>query len=196
MVDLHRYLLPALWLAWALYWWSRSRDVKATVRQEPLHSRALHLVPLAIALALVWAPGIPWIPALQFRVLPDGLAAFFAGAVLTAAGLLFTVWARRYLGRNWSGTVTLKSDHELVTTGPYGLVRHPIYTGLLLAFVGGAVARGTLAGVVSVLLAWLALWRKLRMEERWMREQFGPAYAAYSRRVPALIPFMRPGAGR
>ena len=190
MLYVYRYLFPALWFGWAAYWWARSRDVKATVRQEPVLSRVLHIGPLALAMALVWAPSVPWIPALQLRLLARGPAAFFAGAALTLAGLLFTVWARGYLGRNWSGTVTLKSDHELVTTGPYAIVRHPIYTGLLLAFVGGAVGRGTLAGVLSVLVAVLALWRKLRMEERWMREQFGETYVAYSRHVPALIPFL------
>lgn len=196
MHDVYRYLFPAMWLGWAAYWWARSANMKATVRREPVYSRLLHIGPLALAMALTWAPGIPWIPALQTRLLPRGPTAFFTGAAITLAGLLFTVWARRYLGRNWSGTVTLKKDHELVTGGPYGLVRHPIYTGLLLAFVGGAVARGTLAGVVSVLIVLLALWRKLRMEERWMREQFGPSYASYSRRVPALIPFMPRGPGR
>ena len=190
MSFLYRYLFPALWLAWALYWWALSRNVKATVRREPVLSRLLHIGPLALAMALVWAPSIPWIPLMQLRLLPRGAGAFWIGVVLTVAGLLFTVRARAWLGRNWSGTVTLKKDHELVTGGPYGIVRHPIYTGLLLAFVGSAVARGTLAGAVALVLVVPALWRKLRMEERWMREQFGEAYVAYSRRVPALIPFV------
>ena len=73
-------------------------------------------------------------------------------------------------------------------TGPYALVRHPIYTGLLLAFIGTAFARGEWRGVLAVVIAWAALWRKLRLEERWMREQFGERYIEYSRRVPALVP--------
>ena len=108
----------------------------------------------------------------------------------TAAGLLFTVWARIHIGRNWSGTVTIKEGHELITSGPYAIVRHPIYAGLLLAFVGSGLARGEWRGVLAVVIAFLALWRKLRLEERWMREQFGPAYQAYSQRVAALIPFL------
>jgi len=190
MPYLYRYLFPALWLGWALYWWALSGNVKPTVRREPVFSRLLHIGPLALALALVWAPSIPWIPPLQLRLLPRGAAAFWTGVALTVAGLLFTMQARAYLGRNWSGVVTLKKDHELVTGGPYGIVRHPIYTGLLLAFVGSAVARGTLAGAVALVLVVLALWRKLRMEERWMREQFGEAYSTYARRVAALIPFV------
>jgi protein-S-isoprenylcysteine O-methyltransferase Ste14 len=86
--------------------------------------------------------------------------------------------------------VTIKEGHELVTTGPYALVRHPIYTGLLLAFLGSALARGEWRGIVAVAIATGALWRKLRFEERWMRQQFGEAYRAYCARVAALVPFV------
>jgi protein-S-isoprenylcysteine O-methyltransferase Ste14 len=105
--------------------------------------------------------------------------------------MLFTVWARVYLGGNWSGIVTIKHDHELIASGPYAIVRHPIYTGLLVAFIGSAVARGEWRGVLAVLIAWMALWRKLRLEERWMAERFGQQYEAYCRRVPALVPFWK-----
>jgi len=99
-------------------------------------------------------------------------------------------WARRYLGTNWSSTVTIKEGHELVTAGPYAIVRHPIYTGLILAFVGTALAIGEWRAVLAAVLGVIAFWRKLSLEERWMREQFGERYQAYSRRVPALIPFV------
>ena len=115
---------------------------------------------------------------------------FWIGAAVTAAGLLFAVWARRHIGRNWSGQVTIKSDHELVTTGPYGMVRHPIYTGLLLAFAGTALAVGEVRGLLALAIACAALWRKLKLEERYMREQFGEAYVEYTRRVAAIIPFL------
>jgi protein-S-isoprenylcysteine O-methyltransferase Ste14 len=137
----------------------------------------------------LWFPNTP-IPLLEARILPRAAWSFWTGAAVALAGLLFSVSARAYLGRNWSGTVTLKQDHELVTSGPYSIVRHPIYTGLLLAFMGSAFARGDLAGVAAVVLVLGALLRKLRMEERWMREQFGEAYVAYSLRVAALIPFL------
>ena len=110
------------------------------------------------------------------------------GAAVNLAGLLFTVWARIHLGRNWSGTVTLKQDHELITSGPYAWVRHPIYTGLLLGFVGLAIARGEWRSILAVVIIALAFWRKLRIEESWMLEQFGDAYRSYRRRVAALIP--------
>jgi len=112
------------------------------------------------------------------------------GVALNFAGLLFTVWARVHLGRNWSGAVTLKQDHELITSGPYRIVRHPIYTGLLLAFAGLAVARGEWRSILGLVIMALSFWLKLRIEERLMVEQFGSAYETYRRRVNALIPFV------
>jgi len=102
--------------------------------------------------------------------------------LIVAAGLGFTVWARIHLGRNWSGTVTLKQGHEFVRSGPYRYVRHPIYTGLLAAFAGSALARGELRGIVAVAIAFAALWRKLKLEERWLGEAFRRELRALSRR--------------
>ena len=189
MPDAYRHLLPFMWLAWGCYWWAASRNVKVASRRETAQSRLSHMVPLFVAVFFLWSPRSP-IPALGARFLPREIWAFWAGAALTLAGLLFTVWARVHLGRNWSGIVTLKRDHELITSGPYKFVRHPIYSGLLLAFVGSAVARGEWRGIVAVALAFWAFWRKLRIEERWMREQFGAAYDEYAQRVPALVPFL------
>ncbi len=82
----------------------------------------------------------------------------------------------------------MKENHELITSGPYALVRHPIYTGPLFAIVGCALARGEWRGLVAVALAFGALWQKLKLEEKWMPAQFSESYEAYSRRVSALVP--------
>jgi protein-S-isoprenylcysteine O-methyltransferase Ste14 len=185
----YRYLFPALWLSWAAYWWIRSLDVKTAVRREPLGSRLLHIVPLVLSALLLW-PDRFAVPILGDSFLTRAPWSFWTGAALTCGGLLFTVWARVHIGRNWSGTVTVKEDHQLVTSGPYALVRHPIYSGLLLGFIGSALARGEWRGVLAVALAIWALWRKLRVEEAWMQEQFGERYRIYARRVAALIPFL------
>ena len=185
----YQYLFLALWIIWALYWWISAGDVKQTVWREPLISRLLHILPLAIASILLWVPELP-VLGLNWRLIPATAPLFWVCAALTASGLLICVWARRVLGRNWSGTVTLKADHELITGGPYAYVRHPIYTGLLLAFFGSALARGDGRGLLALLLVTLALWRKLRIEERGMRSQFGSAYSDYAERVAALIPFL------
>ncbi len=185
----YRYLLSAMWLGWIAYWWGLSRDVKPAARRESVPSRLLHLVPLFLVALLLWLPHFP-VAFLGERFLPPAPWTFWTGAMLTLAGILFTIWARVYLGRNWSGIVTIKEGHELITGGPYRIVRHPIYTGLLLAFIGSAVAVGEWRGVLAVALAVWAFWRKLRVEERWMREQFPGTYQAYCRSVPALIPFL------
>ena len=186
----YRFLFPAMWLSWATYWWVASRGAKAVERREPLGSRLLHVLPLLIAIWLLGAQRVPG-AFLNDRLYRWEPWEFWVAALVTATGLLFTVWARVHLGRNWSGTVTIKQDHELIASGPYALVRHPIYTGLLLAFVGSAMARGELRGAIAVLVAWAALWRKLRLEERWMAERFGQQYEAYCRRVPTLVPFSK-----
>ena len=183
----YRYLFSSLWLGWALYWWLLSRNVKPVARAESMSSRLSHIVPLAIAALLIGLPQIP-LPALRDRLLPLAAWPFWVGAVLTVAGLLFTVWARVHIGTNWSGIVTVKENHELIQSGPYGIVRHPIYTGLLVAVIGSAIARGEWRGVVAVVIVLWAFSRKLQTEERYMREQFGDAYRTYSERVPALIP--------
>ena len=189
MAFAYRSLIPVLWLAWAAYWWRASRGVKAVQRVESMLSRALHVAPLALAMVLLAMPRFP-VPVLGERFLPWPEECYWIGAALTLLGLLFTVWARVHLGGNWSGIITVKESHELVTSGPYGIVRHPIYTGLLLAFAGSGLARPEWRSVLAVAIAFGALWRKLRIEERFMREHFGPAYEAYSARVRALVPYV------
>ena len=190
MNFVYRYLFPSLWLGWGLYWWAQSRNVKPVARTEPMYSRLSHIVPLSIAAILIGLPRMP-LPALGERLLPLAAWPFWLGAVLTAAGLLFTVWARVHIGTNWSGVVTVKENHEFIQSGPYGIVRHPIYTGLLVALVGSAIARGEWRGVIAVAIVLWAFSRKLQTEERYMRGQFGDAYRRYSDRVPALIPGFR-----
>ncbi len=189
MPLIYSYLFPAMWLSFLAYWWAISRKVKNSERQESTASRLTRLGLIVCAAALLWLPRVP-LPLLNERFLPPGVWPFWSGAAVTAGGLLFAVWARHHLGENWSQAVTVKEDHELITSGPYALVRHPIYTGLLLAFLGCAVARGEWRGLLAVALVFGALWHKLRLEEGWMRAQFGESYEAYSRRVAALVPFV------
>src|SRR5512138_1366563 len=135
MAPLYKALFPAMWIAWAVYWWSPSHSLKVTARRESTYSRLSYIAPMLLAVILLFSPTLP-IPVLEDRFLPLAQWRVWGavGVVVNLAGLLFTVWARLHLGRNWSGTVTLKEDHELITSGLYSVVRHPIYTGLLLGF--------------------------------------------------------------
>jgi protein-S-isoprenylcysteine O-methyltransferase Ste14 len=132
---------------------------------------------------------IPW-AALSARFVPSAAWPYAVGAVLVVLGLGFATWARVYLGRNWSADVTLKQEHELVRSGPYRWVRNPIYTGILIALAGSALARGQWSGVLAVVIAFGSFWYKARLEERVMHDAFGAEYDAYRREVKALIPFV------
>jgi protein-S-isoprenylcysteine O-methyltransferase Ste14 len=183
------YLVPGLWLTWLVVWALWARNVKPTRRRESAASRATHIVPLALAAILLAVPRLAG-GFLGGKFLAATPVAYWAGVTLLVLGLALSIWARAYLGRNWSGVVTLKVDHELVRAGPYRYVRHPIYSGLLLAFLGTAIVRGDWSGLVGAAMAFAALWRKLRLEERWMEETFGAQYAKYRAEVAALIPFL------
>jgi protein-S-isoprenylcysteine O-methyltransferase Ste14 len=181
--------IAIMWIAWLGYWLIAARDVKPVRRQESLGSRLGYVVPIAIGAVLLASGRLPvhW---LDDRFLPPSAAVYWAGTLVLAAGLAFMVWARRTLGRNWSGRVTLKEDHELIRGGPYRLVRHPIYTGLLLALLGTAIAFGQWRDLIALGLITLAVLHKMRVEERFLAESFPPDYARYRAEVPALIPFM------
>lgn len=136
----------------------------------------------ALALAFVRVPGLGrrWLPNAPWVVL-IGLAVHISSA-------LFAVWARRHLGRNWSGAITAKVDHELIRTGPYRLVRHPIYSAMLGMFLGTALVSGELHALLGVIIIAVAYWRKIRLEEQHLRGVFGAAYDEYRRKSWALIP--------
>jgi protein-S-isoprenylcysteine O-methyltransferase Ste14 len=182
-----------IWASWAvfgLYWlWGWSR-VKSAQRKEPVLPRILkYWLPLALATWLIAAPDHgfrdSWLGEAMY---PSRYWIAVSGGLLTALGVAFACWARFVLGRNWSSVVQVKKDHELVRNGPYRWVRHPIYTGMLLAFLGTALAIGEWRGLVCVAIVAVSFWFKLRLEERWMREQFGATYLDYMRQTKALIP--------
>jgi protein-S-isoprenylcysteine O-methyltransferase Ste14 len=185
----YRWLFAFLWLVFIAVWIAMARGGKAVAERESVYSRLSHYLPLAIAIYLLAAPHVP-VAALNDRFAPLSLWLVQLGAALTFVGVAFAIWARVWIAGNWSSDVTLKRDHELIVAGPYRWVRHPIYTGILVALLGTALAIGEWRGLLAVLLAAAAYWRKLRIEEAVMRRQFGEAYARYAERVPALIPFV------
>ncbi|MGA8162513.1 MAG: isoprenylcysteine carboxylmethyltransferase family protein [Acidobacteriaceae bacterium] len=189
MLAFYNWFFPAVWIAFLLYWQIAAFGAKATQRLEPAISRVLRTLAFLIAISLFFIPQrlAPW---LFLRLLPNPLACFWIGAAITVAGLLFAIWARAILGANWSRSVTIKKDHELITAGPYAFVRHPIYTGILTGFMGSSVATGQLRGLIAFVLVFLALWYKLRLEETWMRSQFGDTYTTYVQRTAALVPWL------
>ena len=187
MRTLYNSLIPALWSAWAIYWCAAAITAKPVRRRESIGSRLSHIVPLVVGIGLMVSPRLAG-TILAARFLPRTAIWFWLGTALVVAGLGFSVAARVYLGGNWSGTVTLKHDHTLTRTGPYRFVRHPIYTGLLTAMLGSVVALGECRGLLALALFIAAFLRKIRIEEAFLTEQFGPAYLRYRQEVAALIP--------
>ena len=187
VIDFERVLLSILWLSWLVYWVSAAQRTAPSTRTETLLEGASYRIPLAIGVFLTvfwWTPLFPPIPALGAR---SPLAAG-TGLAFTVAGLCFAVWARIHLGKYWSGRITLKENHRVIQTGPYALVRHPIYSGLILALFGTAITLGTMPAFAGFAFMLIAFVRKLKIEETWLCSQFGAEYEAYRNRVKALIP--------
>jgi len=189
--------LLALWLAWLVYWLAAARNVKPVQRRESRANRLLTIA-LTIPMAVLLALRGPWPHWLGARFLPDTMIVYWLGLLAVIAGIAFAIWARVCLGRNWSGIVTVKENHELVRGGPYAIVRHPIYSGLLLAILGTAIVFGEWRGLLAFCFLTVAFLFKLRREERFMEESFPDTYPSYRAQVPALIPLFRgahPGGG-
>jgi protein-S-isoprenylcysteine O-methyltransferase Ste14 len=133
----------------------------------------------------------PRMRVLDVPITPHNAPFGIAGLALDLAGVAFAIWARLILGTNWSGIIVrAKQGHELVQTGPYAIVRHPIYAGILLAVTGMAMTLGTLAGYIGVMAVFAAIMIRVSIEEKLMRGRFGETYEAYQRRTRKLVPFV------
>ena len=183
-------LIALIWIGWLVSWTLGSFWAARTVKR-PLTWRArAHRLPIIIGGLLL----TPWIAQIlgERPLWNAGNGVTYALAIVVLAGVLFTWWARIHLGRLWSSSVGRKADHRVVDTGPYGIVRHPIYSGITLASIGTAVLRGTLTAWLGVVVMTCGWYVKARMEEEFLREELGAdAYGAYERRVPMLVPLLR-----
>ncbi len=189
MDIVYSWLMQALWLAWAVYWMAAGSREKKVARRESLVQGASWILPAAAAVVIFMTPD-HWYGPLSGLFLGHSKTTFWIGATFLAFGLCFSVYARHFLGANWSGVVTVKENHELVRSGPYRWVRHPIYTGLLLGILASAIAGGQWRDLLAFGVLAAAIWSKLRREELWMTQQFGEEYAAYRNSVHALVPFL------
>lgn len=180
-------LMLTPWTLWLIYWLSRARDVKAVARRESSLSRASQNLIVTIGSLAIIVPSFSSASAyiIDWQK-PTPLV--LGGLTLIVAGLLFTVWAREYLGRNWSAAVELKQDHELVRAGPYGWVRHPIYSGCLLALLGCALFGEQPRAMIGFAIVFLAIAHKVRKEEKILSDYFGLDYQHYRSSVRALVP--------
>ncbi|MGB8322412.1 MAG: isoprenylcysteine carboxylmethyltransferase family protein [Candidatus Acidiferrum sp.] len=173
-------VLGALWLA---MWFTMKRAKKI---ENPLEI-AQHAIPAIVGFWLIFEKSWKWAP-LQQHVLPDVPSVWVSGLVVTVAGVAMAIWARFSLGRNWSGVVTLKDNHQLVGSGPYRWIRHPIYTGILVAAVGTAMIHGHLRAWIGVAVLLLTFYFKARREEKFLQQEFGSGFEEHARRTGMFLP--------
>lgn len=178
--------VAAIWVVWLVSWigaalWADPAAKRPPAREELFYRIATTVGAVLLALSRRIAGGRYW---------DFGLAGDWALVAIVALALAFTWWARLYLGRLWSSSVTRKADHQVVETGPYAIVRHPIYTGVIAAVFATAILKADPIAIVGALVMTFGFWLKARLEERFLREQLGAeAYDSYRRRVPMLLPF-------
>jgi protein-S-isoprenylcysteine O-methyltransferase Ste14 len=186
--DLHS-VLGWIWIVVAVIWLAAALGTKRAVKRQSPATRLVEMSCMLLALELLFNP-YPWPRFLRQRIVPDEPLYGWLSLLITCAGIAFTLFARFLLGRNWSATVTVKENHELMRSGPYGIVRHPIYAGLLLAFLGTAIGFGELRGLIGLPILVFGWKHKANVEERFMTEQFGDQYRRYRSEVKGLIPFV------
>jgi len=182
-------LIAGLWIAWFLSWIAASFWKKPAARTAGIgRELPYRITVIAGAFLIYWYRPLPWGLAAPLWQLEPAWA-WLAVACL-AIGFAFSWWARLHLGTLWSSNVTRKDGHRIVDSGPYAIVRHPIYTGILIALVATAAVKATPLSFLGLALMIAGFAIKARLEERFLREELGPAdYDAYARRVPMLVPF-------
>lgn len=190
----HTKLETWLWIIFAAYWFIGALRTAKTEKRETLLSSLPRNAVLACAGALLGARSLS-VGILGRRFVPALPSIWGAGVLLTAAGLGLAFWARYHLGRNWSSQITLKEGHTLICTGPYKYLRHPIYSGILVAIAGTALTVGRYRALLAVVLAALAFWWKARQEDTWLSAAFGEQFEQQRRRTGRLLPRWRAARG-
>jgi protein-S-isoprenylcysteine O-methyltransferase Ste14 len=173
-----------IWLGFVVYWSAAGKGVAPTKRVEDRRSSARHQGLRQIGLLLLFIP----VPGLTIALFPGPVA--LIGLAIQLAGAFLYLRAKRELGRAWSSEISVKQDQQLVRTGPYRLVRHPLYTAMLVMSAGTMIVSNQVHAVLGVAFMAGAYWMKIGIEERWMREEFGTAYDDYRRSSRAVIPWI------
>ena len=179
--------IDALWLLFGAYWLVSALKRKRTKQRESVLQRFGYMLPLVLGFYLLSQPQARygW---LGNRFFPAGPFGEWLGVLVTAVGIAVALWARWHLGTNWSGVVTLKEGHELIRTGPYRTIRHPIYTGILLALLGTAVTFGEVRALLMVAITWASFYVKARREESFLSQEFGPGFAEHKQHTGMFLP--------
>ena len=183
-------LLTIIWIAWVISWIVASFWSGRTKAHVPISAAWVYWLPIVFGSIMLLPVTERELGARQLY--HPGESGTYLAAAIVVIGISFTWWGRIHLGRFWSNAITHKEDHRIIDTGPYGVVRHPIYTGQIIGLFASGLAIATWTAMVGVLLIAFGQWQKARLEERFLSAELGAeAYGAYSRRVPMIVPFLR-----
>jgi protein-S-isoprenylcysteine O-methyltransferase Ste14 len=191
---MHPYIQQGLRLVWIfliLFWAISAKNNKQTVYKENLTLRFLYYwLPLILA-ALLLGPG-KWFghTLIREKFVEHTNLVGCMGLFIAAIGLVIACWSRYLLGKNWSLSVQKKENHELIQTGFYSVVRHPIYTGVLLIFTGNVIIVGDYRGFISLAIVFYSFWFKLKKEENVLIELFGKSYLDYQKKTKIILPYI------
>jgi len=177
-------------MAWLVYWIFSAWGVRRNERGEPMAHRFLTAFVLGVAVFLIFAR-TSHLESLARRFVPDRREIRTVALIMIIAGLGISVWARRHIGQFWSARVTLKEGHQLIQSGPYARVRHPIYSGIALAMIRTALFMGEWRALLGAAILIIGHWFKARREEALLESKFGPAYEEYRNRTGSLMPRLR-----
>lgn len=180
-------VIRTAWIIWIVWWVVAATRTNRVKQREPVHEWVLRWILMIAAFELLFQRG-SYLGLLNRRFVPHSNLIRDIGAALTCIGLAFSIWARQHIGRYWSGSVSIRADHQLIRTGPYSRIRHPIYTGILVGLAGTLLAYGDYAAIVAFLIVLGGFsWKALR-EENLLRGEFGPAFEEHKRLTGFFLP--------
>ncbi len=188
--EVFHLLVEVPWIVFVLYWIVSAIRTRDTVQTESFASRyAILLIEIAgFVLLFRHSAGVGF---LGERFMHRTLASAIVGSILTWMGIGLAIWARYHLAEYWSARITIKEDHQLIRTGPYARLRHPIYSGIILAAIGSAVVIDQWRCVLGVCLVLTGYCIKARKEETMLTQQFGEAFREHQKHAGFLIPRFR-----
>jgi protein-S-isoprenylcysteine O-methyltransferase Ste14 len=180
-------IIGCLWAIFAIYWFAAAFRQNRVQKREPAAERFVHILFMIGGFALLFSPD-PRFGRLNQRFLPVSPLLDLCGILLTAVGVAFAIWARAHLGKYWSAQVTIRQEHRLIRTGPYRFIRHPIYTGMLLALLGTALAVSEYRAILGLAIILLGFIKKARKEESFLQIQFGADFEEHKRHTGFFLP--------
>ncbi len=175
------------WLLFGIYWIVSAFRAKKTEKREPSAERLGHMILMAAGYILLFQPNDNW-GILNQRFLPNIPWIARLGAAITLTGVSFAISARWNLGGNWSAAVTIKQGHQIIRTGPYAYIRHPIYTGMLVAVIGSALTAGEYRGLLAFAIILFGFYRKAQKEEKFLAANFGEPFLEHKQRTGFFLP--------